>query len=52
VPGNYALFYEGLVGALRDGGPPPVDPLDAVTVIEVIEAARKSAASRTVVRFT
>jgi scyllo-inositol 2-dehydrogenase (NADP+) len=52
VPGNYALFYEGLVGALRDGGPPPVDPLDAVTVIEVIEAARKSAASRTVVRFS
>jgi scyllo-inositol 2-dehydrogenase (NADP+) len=52
VPGNYTLFYQGVVRALRDGGPPPVDPLDAVAVIEVIEAARESATSRTVVRFT
>jgi predicted dehydrogenase len=51
TPGNYGLFYEGVVTALRDGGPPPVDPIEAVAVIEVIEAARRSATSRTVVPF-
>src|ERR1700682_1167454 len=52
VPGNYTLFYQGVVSALRDGGPPPVDPLAAVAVIEVIEAARQSATSGEVVRFS
>ena len=52
LPGNYALFYQGVVSAMHDGGPLPVDPLDAVAVIEVIEAARESALSQTVVRFT
>src|SRR5262245_25812740 len=42
--GNYLRFYELTVPWLREGGPPPVDPDDAVVVLEVIEAARQSAA--------
>lgn len=36
-PGGYAEFYALLAAALRDGAPPPVDPADAVRVIELIE---------------
>lgn len=50
--GNYAAFYALTVPWLRDGGPPPVDPADAVAVLEVIEAARQSSAQREVVRFS
>jgi predicted dehydrogenase len=46
-PGDYPAFYAGMAAALRDGAPPPVDPDDAVAVLEVIEAARRSAASGT-----
>lgn len=42
--GAYPAFYEALYAALRDGSPPPVDPADAVAVLEVIEAAQQSAA--------
>ncbi len=41
--GTYSRFYEQLVTALRSGGPPPVDPLDAIAGLEVIEAAQHSA---------
>jgi predicted dehydrogenase len=41
-PGNWPAFYAGVVAALREGAPPPVDPRDAVTVLEVLEAARRS----------
>ncbi|HEX7277953.1 MAG TPA: Gfo/Idh/MocA family oxidoreductase [Acidimicrobiales bacterium] len=44
-PGDYGRFYEGVVAALRAGGPPPVDPLDAVLTLEVLDAARASARS-------
>jgi hypothetical protein len=37
--------------ALVTGGPPPVDPRDAVTVLKIIEAAKQSAGSGTVVQF-
>ncbi len=37
-------FYRGVVRALRDGVAPPVDPHDAVAVLEVLEAARRSSA--------
>ena len=47
--GDWPRFYALLVRALRDGGPPPVDPHDAVAALRVIEAARRSAASRQVV---
>jgi predicted dehydrogenase len=42
--GDWRRFYAGVAAALRAGAPPPVDPLDAVTVLEVIAAARRSAA--------
>jgi predicted dehydrogenase len=48
-PGAYPAFYAGVVAALRDGAAPPVDPNDAVAGLEVIEAARRSAADRRVV---
>jgi predicted dehydrogenase len=49
-PGSYQRFYEGIVEALR-GGPPPVEPADAVASLEVLEAARISARDRQVVRL-
>ncbi|HTJ74757.1 MAG TPA: Gfo/Idh/MocA family oxidoreductase [Acidimicrobiales bacterium] len=45
-PGNYGRFYEGIVAALRHGAPPPVAPADALLTLEVIDAARRSAALR------
>lgn len=51
APGDYPAFYAGVAGALRDGGPPPVDPADAVVGLEVIAAARRSAADGRVVRL-
>jgi predicted dehydrogenase len=47
--GDWPWFYALLVRALRDGDPPPVDPHDAVAVLRVLEAARRSAAGREVV---
>ena len=43
-PGDYGRFYEGIVAALREGAAPPVDPADALATLEVIDAARRSAA--------
>jgi predicted dehydrogenase len=37
--GAYQKFYEGIVSALRREAPPPVDPLDAAAVLDVIEQA-------------
>ncbi len=48
-PGAYHRFYEGVVAAVRDGAPPPVDPADAVRGLEIIEAAQRSAAEKKVV---
>ena len=42
--GAWPTFYAELERALRAGGPPPVDPADAVATLEVIDAARRSAA--------
>jgi hypothetical protein len=36
-PGRYAEFYALLASALRAGGQLPVDPMDAVHVLELIE---------------
>jgi len=41
--GDYGRFYEGMVAALREGARPPVDPAGALLVLEVIDAARRSA---------
>ena len=49
-PGRYEAFYAGLVAALQDGAPLPVDPAESVAVLEILEAARRSAARRETVR--
>ncbi|MDR3648338.1 MAG: Gfo/Idh/MocA family oxidoreductase, partial [Acidimicrobiales bacterium] len=49
APGRWVEFYRGVVRALRDGVAPPVDPRDAVAVLEVLDAVRRSAADRHVV---
>ena len=41
-PGSYQSFYQRVVSALREGAPPPVDPAEAVAVLDIIEAARRS----------
>ena len=48
--GDWPAFYSGLERALRSGGPPPVDPVDAVAVLAVLDAARRSAEGGTVER--
>lgn len=49
APGAYQDFYAAVAAALSNGGPPPVDPNDAVAGLEVIEAAQRSAAERQVI---
>jgi scyllo-inositol 2-dehydrogenase (NADP+) len=51
VPGAYQRFYEGVMLALREDGPPPVDPDGVVAGLEVLDAARKSARERRVVEL-
>jgi predicted dehydrogenase len=46
--GDWPRFYALLATALRQGGPPPVDPADAVAALRVLEQARASAATATV----
>jgi predicted dehydrogenase len=41
-PGAYEEFYRLLRDALVEGGPLPANPLDAIEVLRVIEAAQKS----------
>ena len=38
--GDWPKFYAHLARSLREGGSPPVDPRDAVTALEVLDAAR------------
>jgi scyllo-inositol 2-dehydrogenase (NADP+) len=47
--GDWPRFYSELERALRQGSPPPVNPWDAVTGLEILDAARRSAARATVV---
>jgi scyllo-inositol 2-dehydrogenase (NADP+) len=49
LSGEWTRFYQGVVAALRTGAPMPVDPRDAVRVLTVLDAARRSASTRTVV---
>jgi predicted dehydrogenase len=48
-PGRWTAFYEGVVQAIAGRGPVPVSGLDAVHVLELLDAARESAARRDVV---
>jgi predicted dehydrogenase len=41
-PGCYECFYKGMVAAVREGAPVPVEPAEALAVLQVIEAARRS----------
>jgi predicted dehydrogenase len=45
--GAYDAFYGELARALRGDGPPPVEPMDAVAALEVLEAAARSAQAGT-----
>jgi len=47
--GDYAGYYAAIARSLRDGTLPPVDPMDAVAALEIIEAAQRSAATRAVI---
>jgi len=51
VAGAYERFYAGVAEALRDGTAPPVDPWEAVRVLEILDAARRSAAEGCVVEL-
>jgi predicted dehydrogenase len=48
-PGAYERFYAGVRDALHGEGPMPVDPRESVAALEVIDAARRSAAGATVI---
>jgi scyllo-inositol 2-dehydrogenase (NADP+) len=50
-PGAYTRFYEAVVPWLRDGAPPPVDPRDAVEVLRLLDAARRSATEHRVIEL-
>ena len=47
--GDWPRFYIELERALREGSEAPVDPWDAVTGLEVLDASRRSAAKAAVV---
>jgi scyllo-inositol 2-dehydrogenase (NADP+) len=49
VPGTYQRFYEGVVLALRESAPPPVDPEAVVSGLEVLDAAKISSREQRVV---
>src|SRR5262245_46109922 len=50
--GDWPRFYAQLERALREGSPLPVDPRDAIAGLEILDAARRSAATGTVVWAT
>jgi predicted dehydrogenase len=50
--GRWSSFYSAFARAVRGTGPLPVDPRDAVAALEVLDAARLSAARGDVVRLT
>ncbi|GAA3457943.1 Gfo/Idh/MocA family protein [Dactylosporangium matsuzakiense] len=51
LPGAYPDFYAGLAAALAGDAPAPVDVHDSIAVLKVLEAARRSAQDREVVRL-
>ena len=48
-PAEHERFYAGVRDALLEGGPMPVDPRDAVRTARILDAARASADTGTVV---
>ncbi len=51
IPGSYETFYALLRDALLSGGRPPVDPLESLAALRVIEAARESARTGTIIHL-
>ncbi|MFK5635669.1 Gfo/Idh/MocA family oxidoreductase [Ornithinimicrobium sp. LYQ103] len=51
LPGDYGAFYRGVARTVLAGDSPPVTIGEAVTVLEVLDAARRSAEDGTVVRL-
>lgn len=51
LPGDYLAFYRALADAILDGAPVPVDPGDALAGLRILEAARESAGTATVVHL-
>ncbi len=51
-PGGHVDLYRAVVRWAAEGGPPPVDPLDAVRVARVLDAARVAAREGRVVRLS
>jgi predicted dehydrogenase len=51
LPGSYSHFYSQMVQALRGERLPPVNPSESVRVLEIIEAARKSAREKRVIKL-
>jgi predicted dehydrogenase len=47
--GRWDLFYSTFAGAVRGNNPPPVNPHDAVATATVLEAAKSSATTGTVI---
>jgi predicted dehydrogenase len=50
--GDYQRFYALTVPWLRDGAPPPVDPMDAIAVLNIIQAAQRSVSEAKVVALS
>lgn len=51
APGDWPRFYTLTRDAVRGGGPPPVDPRDAVATLRVLEAARVASRERRVIEM-
>lgn len=51
APGGHADLYRAVVRWAAEGGPAPVDPLDAVRVARVLDAARVAAAEGRTVKL-
>ncbi len=51
LPGAYQRFYEGVRDWLRDGAAAPVDPRDSLACMRVLEAARQSAETHSVIEL-
>jgi predicted dehydrogenase len=49
--GGWQDFYAGVLATMREGAAPPVDPRAALAVLEVLDAARRSARDGAVVRL-
>lgn len=47
--GDYPAYYAGMAAALLDGAPVPVDPREAASALDILEASRWSAEQNTVV---